>query len=56
MAEVFFEHLKTKKRYAVVRFDKDHGKVRLKGESGLEFDERYNPDMFRQMGYTLKQS
>jgi hypothetical protein len=56
MPEVFFENERTKKRYTVIQFDKEHGKVRLKGESGLEFDEKYKPDMFKQMGYTLKQA
>ena len=56
MAEVFFENAKTRKRYAVVKFDREQGKVRLRGESGLEFDEKFNRAAFEQMGYTLKQA
>lgn len=55
MAEVFFESAKTKRRYQVVKFDKEHGKITFKGESGLEFTENYKPDFFKQMGYSLKQ-
>lgn len=54
MAQVFFEHAKTHKKYTVVQFDQAHGKVRLRGESGMEFDEKYKPEMFKQMGYELK--
>jgi hypothetical protein len=28
----------------------------LRGESGLEFDEKFKPDMFKQMGYTLRRT
>jgi hypothetical protein len=52
MAEVFFENDKTHKKYTVVKFEGD--KVRLRGESGLEFDEKFKPDMLRQMGYELR--
>jgi hypothetical protein len=31
-------------------------KGNLRGESGLEFDEKFNPDMFKQMGYTLRRT
>jgi hypothetical protein len=56
MAEVFFESAKTHKRYTVVKWDKEANKVTLKGESGLEFEEKFKPDLFKQMGYTLKQA
>jgi hypothetical protein len=49
----YFESANTKVRYEVVRFDGE--KVVLRGPSGLEFAEKFKPDMFRQMGYTLKQ-
>jgi hypothetical protein len=54
MPEAYFENEKTHKKYTVVKFDKEQGKVRIRGEAGFEFDERYNPALFRQMGYTLK--
>lgn len=53
--EVYFESANTRKRYAVIGFDEARKKVRLKSEDGFEFDETYNPEMFRQMGYELKQ-
>jgi hypothetical protein len=51
---VFFESSKTRKKYEVVKFSGE--KVTLRGESGLEFDEKFNPDMFKQMGYTLRRT
>lgn len=55
MAEVFFENAKTGKRYSVVRFDQEAGKVTLKGEVGVEFAEKFDRAAFEEMGYTLKQ-
>lgn len=55
MSDVYFESAKTKKRYVVVKFDTAAGKVRLKGVNGLEFEEKFDPSAFKQMGYTLKQ-
>jgi hypothetical protein len=54
MAEAVFESAKTHKKYAVVKFDREAGKVTLRGESGTEFTEKYKPELFRQMGYELK--
>lgn len=55
MAELYFENEKTKKRYTVIRFDRNAGTVTLRGEHGVDFTEPYDKERFQQMGYQLKQ-
>lgn len=54
MAELYFENERTKKRYKILRFDKEAGTVVLKGEHA-EFVENYDKDKFIEMGYKLVQ-
>lgn len=55
MAEVAFVNEKNGKRYTVVKFDKEHGKIVLKGEHGVEFTENYDKALFQRLGYKLAQ-
>lgn len=55
MAEVYFENEKTGKKYLVLKFDREAGTVRLKGPQG-EFDEKYDKEHFKKLGYTLRQA
>lgn len=55
MAELYFVHEKTGKKYKVVKYDKEAGMIRLKGETG-EFDEKYDQQRFAKMGYKPVQS
>jgi hypothetical protein len=52
-AEVFFENVHTKKRYKVVKFDKDAGTVTLIGPHNMPFEEKFSKERFEKMGYTL---
>lgn len=54
MAEVAFVNEKTGKKYKVVKFDKEAGKVTLVGEAGVEFTERYDKELFVKLGYKLQ--
>lgn len=54
MAELFFENVKTKKRYKVVTVDKVKSEITLRGEYG-EFTEKYDKDRFTRLGYVLVQ-
>jgi hypothetical protein len=54
VAEIAFVHNRTGRRYRVVAFDKDAGKVRLIGEHNVEFSEPYSKERFAEMGYTLE--
>lgn len=51
-----FVNKSTGKKYKVVSFDHDQGKVRLVGEHGVEFDENFDKEMFQRLGYELKQT
>ncbi len=55
MPEIFFENAATKKRYKVVRFNKEAGTVTLVGPHNMEFDEKFDKDRFVKMGYSLVQ-
>lgn len=53
MAEkLFFENVKTGKRFEVLRFDKETGKVLLKSDYA-EFEDEYNKEKFQKLGYKL---
>jgi len=55
MAEtLYFEHTKTKKRFKIVEWDEDTGRVKIKGPTST-FTEVFNKDLFKKMGYTLRQ-
>lgn len=54
MPEISFVNQKTGKKYRVVRFDKEAGKVTLVGEQGVEFTESYSKERFESLGYTLQ--
>ena len=56
MAEIAFINRKTGKRYTVVKFDREAGRVTLKGEHGVEFTEKYDKELFQRLGYELDQS
>jgi hypothetical protein len=54
-AEMFFVNDKTGKKYKILKFDQAAGKVRLVGEHGIEFEEKYDKETFQKLGYELKQ-
>lgn len=52
---VFFVNSKTGRKYKVLKFDRDAGKVHLQGEAGVEFVENYDKELFQKLGYELQQ-
>ena len=54
MTQLYFENERTGKRYDIVKFDKEAGEVRLKGQHA-EFTEKFDKDKFLRMGYVLRQ-
>lgn len=52
MPVYYFENTKTKKRYQIVRFDKERDEVILKGPMA-EFREPYSKERFVKLGYRL---
>lgn len=54
MPELFFVNNKTGKKYKILKFDRDAGRVRLVGEHGVEFEEKYDKETFQRLGYELK--
>lgn len=54
MPEVAFVNQKTGKKYRVIKFDQEAGKVTLVGEHGVEFTEPYSKERFESLGYTLQ--
>lgn len=52
--ELYFENVKTKKRYKVVKLDKEAGEITLRGEYA-EFTEPYSKERFQKLGYKLVQ-
>jgi hypothetical protein len=56
MPELFFENTKTGKKYKVLKFDREAGKVRLVGEHNVEFEEKFDKELFQKLGYELKQA
>lgn len=54
--ELFFENTKTGKKYKVLKFDREAGKVRLVGEHNVEFEEKFDKELFQKLGYELKQA
>jgi hypothetical protein len=53
MSELAFVNEKTGKRYKVVKFDREAGKVTLIGEHGVEFTEKFDKELFKRLGYNL---
>lgn len=51
---LYIENRKTGRRYTVVNFDKEAGTVTLKGERA-EFTEKFDKQLFKDLGYDLKQ-
>lgn len=49
---LYFENVRTKKRYRVVALDKAKKEVTLKGELS-EFTEPYDRERFEKLGYRL---
>lgn len=54
-AELFFVNTKTGRKYKILKFDQASGKVRLVGEAGIEFEDKYDKETFQRLGYELKQ-
>jgi hypothetical protein len=50
---VYFYNEKTGRRYDVLKFDKERGKILLKGKIS-EFEEDFNKEKLARMGYTLR--
>lgn len=55
MADLYLVNDKTGKKYKILKFDQAAGKVRLVGEQGIEFEEKYDKETFKKLGYELKQ-
>lgn len=53
MATVYFRNTKTGKRFEVVRLDPKTNIITLRGEHA-EFDETYDKEKFKRLGYTLE--
>lgn len=53
MAEIAFVNEKTGKKYTVVKFDKEAGKVELQDAEGFTFTEVYDKKLFQKLGYKL---
>jgi hypothetical protein len=49
--EIFFENIHTKKRYKIVKFDRETGTVELVGPHNVPFTEKYSKERFEEMGY-----
>lgn len=52
MPDIFFENVKTKKRYKVIKLDKAKGEITLQSQYG-EFTEKYDKARFERLGYAL---
>lgn len=52
MTELYFENVRTKKRFKVVAMDKANGTIKLRGELA-EFEEPYDKERFEKLGYRL---
>lgn len=50
MSKLYFENIKTKKRYEVVKLDRERGEITLRGEYA-EFTEPYSVERFKKLGY-----
>jgi hypothetical protein len=55
VAELYFENEATKRRYKVVKFDREAGTVTLIGQHNKPFTEKFSKERFQAMGYQLKQ-
>lgn len=51
--KLYLVHSKTSRKYEVLGVDRDAGVIHLKGELA-SFTEQYNPQRFKELGYTLK--
>lgn len=51
--KLYFRNEKTGKRYEVISIDKAKNVIRLKG-SAAEFEEPYDKDRFKRLGYVLE--
>jgi hypothetical protein len=55
MSELAFVSSKTGRRYKVISFDREAGKVTLIGEAGVQFTETFDKALFQKLGYELQQ-
>ena len=53
MSELFFVNVNSGKKYKVLGIDKVKGTITLKGPNA-EFDEPYDKERFKKLGYTLE--
>lgn len=54
MQALFLENKTTKRKFRVIKFDKEEGRIYLKGDYG-EFDDEYDKERFKKMGYEMVQ-
>lgn len=54
MSDLAFVHEKTNRQYKVVKWDQAAGRITLVGEAGIEFEERYDKELFVRLGYKLQ--
>ena len=50
--KLFLVHGETKRKYEVLAVNRETNTIKLKGEQAT-FEEAYNPQRFKQLGYTL---
>ncbi len=53
MPTLYLQHQKTARRYQIVRIDRTRNVIQLRSEAGTEFEEPYDKDRIKQMGYEL---
>jgi hypothetical protein len=51
-SKLYLVHGETKRKYEVLAVDRTANTIKLKGEQAT-FEETYNPERFKQLGYTL---
>jgi hypothetical protein len=53
VADYAFVNERTGRKYRVIKFDPAAGKVVLSGEHGVQFEEKYDKELFVRLGYKL---
>lgn len=54
MSKLYFENVHTKRRFEIVRLNRETNRITLRGQHAM-FDEDYDKDRFQAMGYRLVQ-
>lgn len=54
MARYFLIHRDTGRKFEILHIDRKAAKITLRGSSGVDFEEPYDPDGFKQRDYQLR--